>query len=114
MNSDVMRIMTNKGYTSNLRRARQPLSSTQKTALPEGTPLGGRLRSPSRLSTLKPIKSFWTAPGGQVRPPLLTPLTVWSVCWSSPGDWYKRKRMSCVEGGKSGSTRPQLRTWRAP
>ncbi|GIX90839.1 hypothetical protein CDAR_389911 [Caerostris darwini] len=50
-----------------------------------GTPLGGRLRSPSRLSTLKPIKSFWTAPGGQERPPLLTPLTVWSVCWSSPG-----------------------------
>ncbi|GIY52985.1 hypothetical protein CDAR_182121 [Caerostris darwini] len=23
----------------------------------------------SRLSTLKPIKSFWTAPGGQERPP---------------------------------------------
>ncbi|GIX72370.1 hypothetical protein CDAR_271341 [Caerostris darwini] len=49
-----------------------------------GTPRGGRLRSPSGLSTLKPIKSFWTAPGGQTRPPLLTPLTVWSVCWSSP------------------------------
>ncbi|GIY59358.1 hypothetical protein CEXT_405811 [Caerostris extrusa] len=68
------------------------------------TPLGGRLRSPSGLSTLKPIKSFWTAPGGQARPPLLTPLTVWSVCWSSPGDSYKRKRVSCVEGGGSGST----------
>ncbi|GIY19561.1 hypothetical protein CDAR_273841 [Caerostris darwini] len=50
-----------------------------------GTPRGGRLRSPSGLSTLKPIKSFWTAPGSQMRPPLLTPLTVWSVCGSSPG-----------------------------
>ncbi|GIY19687.1 hypothetical protein CDAR_274601 [Caerostris darwini] len=49
-----------------------------------GTPLGGRFRSPSGLSILKPIKSFWTAPGGQATPPLLTPLTVWSVCWSSP------------------------------
>ncbi|GIX96573.1 hypothetical protein CEXT_34361 [Caerostris extrusa] len=65
-----------------------------------GTPRGGRFRSPSGLSTLKPIKSFWTAPGGQVRPPLLTPLTVWSVCWPSPGDYYKRKRVSCVERGK--------------
>ncbi|GIY19568.1 hypothetical protein CDAR_273891 [Caerostris darwini] len=46
-----------------------------------GTPRGGRLRSPSGLSILKPIKSFWTAPGGQARPPLLTPLTVCSVCW---------------------------------
>ncbi|GIY19564.1 hypothetical protein CDAR_273861 [Caerostris darwini] len=69
-----------------LRRACQPLSSAKKTALPEGHHLEVGSEVPQGCPPSNQVKSFWTAPGGQARPPLLTPLTVWSVCWSSPGD----------------------------
>ncbi|GIY59352.1 hypothetical protein CEXT_405781 [Caerostris extrusa] len=56
---------------NNLRRARLPLSSTQKTALPEGHHLEVGSEVPQGCPPSNQAKSFWTAPEVNVKPPLL-------------------------------------------
>ncbi|GIY95918.1 hypothetical protein CEXT_557181 [Caerostris extrusa] len=60
--------------------------------------------------TQNQTKSLWTTTGGQVRPPVLAPFKILSFCCTSPSFYYKRKQVSCVVFGGSGSTRSQLRT----
>ncbi|GIY59824.1 hypothetical protein CDAR_299731 [Caerostris darwini] len=60
------------------------------------------------------IRSFWTAPGGQIRSPLLTPLTIRSVFLSSMGYYYKGKQIPNVDGGESESTQPRYGMCRSP